>query len=200
MCAKDYLAFEEVLQQALHNRPMRLLAFCAMRTHWHLVVWPTQDGELPRFMHWLTCTHAQRWHASHGTSGTGAIYQGRYKAIPVKTDRHFITVCRYVERNALRAGLVERAEQWPWSSLWRRVNHLAHPMRTGWPLDVGETWVDQVNAPQSPSEVDRIRTAIVRGVPLGDSKWRRRTARRLDLTDGLRNLGRPGVGRPVLPM
>src|SRR5439155_23281390 len=116
----DYSAFEHVLLQAMQRVPLRLLAYCAMPSHWHLIVWPTAAGELSRFMHWLTCTHAQRWHSAHGTSGTGAVYQGRYKAIPVESDLHLLRVCRYVERNALRAGRVPRAEDWRWSSLWRR--------------------------------------------------------------------------------
>ena len=117
---EDYAAFEQVLSEAHPRSPMRLLAYCLMPNHWHLVLWPRHDGELSRYMQWLTTTHMRRWHAHHGTRGTGALYQGRYKSFPVQEDGHFLVVCRYVERNALRAGLVERAEQWAWSSLWRR--------------------------------------------------------------------------------
>src|SRR4051812_20184355 len=84
----DYAAFEEILWQALQHVDVRLLGYCIMPNHWHLVVWPRQAGDLPRFMHWLTGTHAQRWHACRGTCGTGAVYQGRYKAIAVQSDRH----------------------------------------------------------------------------------------------------------------
>jgi putative transposase len=73
-------------------------------------------------MHLLTVTHAQRWHAFRGTSGTGSVYQGRFKAIPIQSDRHLLLVCRYVERNPLRAKLVEDAADWRWSSLWRRIH------------------------------------------------------------------------------
>jgi REP element-mobilizing transposase RayT len=45
---------------------------------------------------------------------------GRFKSFPVQTDEHFLTVARYVERNALWAKLVKQAENWRWSSLWRR--------------------------------------------------------------------------------
>ncbi|MBU6481600.1 MAG: hypothetical protein KGS09_13765 [Nitrospirae bacterium] len=47
------------------------------------------------------------------------LYQGRFTSFVVQTDDHLLTVCRYVERNAVRAGLVERGEVWRWSSLWR---------------------------------------------------------------------------------
>ena len=88
-----------------------------MPNHFHLVVRPSGDGDLSRFMRWLTMTHTQRWHAHHHSAGSGHLYQGRFKSFPVQSDEHFYTVCRYVERNALRAGLVERAEQWRWGSL-----------------------------------------------------------------------------------
>jgi putative transposase len=71
------------------------------------------------FFRWLTVTHTQRWHAHYHTSGTGHLYQGRFKAFPVETDEHLYTVLRYVERNAVRADLVARAEEWRWSSVWR---------------------------------------------------------------------------------
>jgi putative transposase len=51
---------------------------------------------------------------------TGPVYQGRFKSFPLRTDEHFLTVARYVERNALRAKLATRAEDWQWSSIWRR--------------------------------------------------------------------------------
>src|SRR5262249_23193729 len=98
--------------------PTRLLAFCLMPNHWHLVLWPEQDGELSRYLHRVTMTPTQRWHAHHHTTGTGPLYQGRFKSFPVQADEHLLTVCRYVERNPLGAGLVRRAEHWRWSSLW----------------------------------------------------------------------------------
>jgi len=56
----DYVAFERVLRQAKHKMPMRLLAYCLMPNHFHLVLWPHQDGELSDFLHWLTLTHTMR--------------------------------------------------------------------------------------------------------------------------------------------
>ena len=78
------------------------------------------DCETQVPVEWLTLTHTQRWHAHHHTTGTGHLYQGRFKSFPVQSDEHFLTVCRYVERNALRANLVKRAEDWLWNSLWHR--------------------------------------------------------------------------------
>lgn len=100
----DFAAFERVLEQTLEVRPMRVCAYCVMPTHWHLVLWPRDDGDLARFMQWLTITHVRRWVEHRHEVGMGHVYQGRYKSFPVQGDGHFLAVARYVERNALRAG------------------------------------------------------------------------------------------------
>ena len=90
-----------------------------MPNHWHLALRSDADGELSRFMRWITATHTMRYRAHYDTSGEGHVYQGRFKSFPIQDDAHFLIVCRYVERNAVRARLVKQAEQWQWGSLWR---------------------------------------------------------------------------------
>jgi REP-associated tyrosine transposase len=93
----DYAAFERVLRQAKDEVPTRLLAYCLMPNHFHLVLWPAADGELSNFLHWLTLTHTMRWHAHYHSSGSGPLYQGRFKSFPVQEDNHLLRVCRYEE-------------------------------------------------------------------------------------------------------
>ena len=100
--AADYQAFEQVLQDALDQSPMRICAYAVMPNHWHLLLWPECDGELAAFMQRLTITHVRRWQEHRGYAGLGHVYQGRYKSFPVESDEHFWVVARYVERNALR--------------------------------------------------------------------------------------------------
>jgi len=116
----DYEAFEGVLAEAVERVQMRVLSYCVMPNHWHLVLWPHGDGELSQFVGWLTLTHTQRWHAHRHNAGTGHVYQGRFKSFIVESDEHLLTVCRYVEANASRARLIDRAEDWEWGSAWRR--------------------------------------------------------------------------------
>jgi putative transposase len=112
----DYQAFEQVLRETLDESSMRICAYTVMPNHWHLLLWPECDGELARFMQRLTITHVRRWQQHRGYAGLGHVYQGRYKSFPVESDEHFWVVARYVERNAQRANLVLRAEEWRWSS------------------------------------------------------------------------------------
>src|SRR5262250_2597411 len=109
--------------------------------HWHLVLWPQREGELTAFVRWLTHTHTQRWHAHYHTSGTGHLYQGRFKSFPIEQDDHLYTVLRYVERNSLRADLVPRVQDWRWSSLHQRVNKGSlHSLLHPWPVPMPADW------------------------------------------------------------
>ncbi len=111
----DFDAFLAMMAEASIRVPMRILAYCLMPNHFHLALWPRADGELSRWMHWLMTTHVRRYLRHYRSSGH--VWQGRFKAFPIQEDEHLLTVVRYIERNPLRAGLVERAEAWRWSSL-----------------------------------------------------------------------------------
>jgi putative transposase len=189
----DYSSFEKILEHATERYEVQLLAWCLMPNHWHLVLLPARDGELSRFVGWLTLTHTQRWHAHRQSAGTGHLYQGRFKSFPLQDDEHFLTVCRYVERNALRAGLVARAEDWRWNSLWRwhRGTASEKAVLSPWPIRRSADWVSCVNSPQSERELDAVRRCVQRGSPLGDDHWSARTVRRLGLETTLRRRGRP---------
>jgi putative transposase len=114
----DYQAFERLIAEGLERFPVDLFAYQLMKNHWHTVLSPRTDGGMSAFIGWVTLTHTQRYHAHHRTTGYGHVYQGRYKSFPIQYDSHFHVVCRYVERNAITAKIVKRAEQYPWGSLW----------------------------------------------------------------------------------
>ena len=191
--AGDYAAFEKILQQAHAQTRVRIVAYCLMPTHWHLLLWPRTDGELSEVMRWMTVTHTQRWHTYHHTAGTGPVYQGRFKSFPVQTDEHFLTVARYVERNALRAKLVRRAEDWRWSSLWRREQRdgKLRVFLSQWPVDRPSNWVWRLNQPETAAKLEALRCSVQRGRPFGNERWQVRIATRLGLESTLRARGRP---------
>jgi putative transposase len=193
----DYQAFEEVLKETRQEAPMRICAYCLMPNHWHLLLWPERGGDLAAFMHRLTITHVRRWQKNRHYVGLGHVYQGRYKSFPVEEDEHFLAVVRYVERNALRANLVLRAEEWRWSSLWRRGRGGAEEkaVLAGWPVDLPGDWVARVNRADNEKELEALRRSIQRGRPYGGGEWQRQIAKRLGLESAYRSAGRPRIGR-----
>lgn len=125
-----------------------------------MVLWPTADGELGNFVQCLTKTHVRRWHLYRQSVGTGHLYQGTYKSFPIQDDEHFIAVCRYVEQNPLRARLVERAEDWQWSSLGLRSATIGRPISN---RVAGSQAAGLVVARQSGAHGQRVgRIAVVR--------------------------------------
>ena len=191
----DLAAFEKALAQACEQYPsIRLLSYVVMHNHWHLVLWPAAVGVLSPFMQWLSVTHMRRWHAHHHSVGTGPIYQGRFKSFPIQEDHHLIRVCRYVERNPVRAGLVDRAQNWQHGSLSQRLlsappSWLLPP--EDWPVRLPPDWPDRVNRVETAAELAALHRSVNRGQPYGDADWQGRTARRLGLQSSLRDPWRP---------
>jgi putative transposase len=184
----DYDAFLQAIADAVQRIPLDVFGYCLMPNHFHLVIRPSGDGDLGRWMRWLLTAHAQRHHRHYKTSGH--VWQGRYKAFPVQDDAHLATVLRYVERNPLRAELVSRAEHWRWSSLpaWLSGNPL---LWRGEPPARDPGWVDRVNEPLSAGDLQRLRESVARERPFGGPEWTAGTARALGLESTLRPRGRP---------
>jgi putative transposase len=172
---------------------MPCYAVKSMMFNWHLVVWPREDDDLSAFVRWLTLTHTQRWHAHRRSVGSGHVYQGRFKSFLVESDEYLWTVCRYVERNALRAGLCHRAEEWRWSSLWRRERGDAESQEVlwPWPIDIPQDWLRRVNGAESKRELEALRRCVNRGQPFGSETWVERMTKRFGLELAFRPRGRP---------
>lgn len=187
----DYHLFEETLTQAKEKVDMRIFAYCIMPNHWHFIVQPRNDGDLSTFVGWLTMTHTQRWHVAHDSIGTGHLYQGRYKSFLVQSDEYFLWVCRYVERNPLRAKLVKVAEHWQWSSAWRRVKGTDEQKKLldTWPTEQPKKYLEWLNEKESEDILARIRKSVNRGQPFGSELWRNKTVKQFGLQSTIRSRG-----------
>lgn len=188
----DYVAFEKILAEGLTRFPVKLLAYCLMPNHWHLLLEPAADDALGRFIGWVCVTHVRRHHAHYHIDAGGHLYQGRFKSFPVQT-RCVLAVARYVEGNPRRANLVTRAEMWPHCSLARRLGRgsdVAIPL-SGWGVRVPEDWIRQVNDPIDPPTLAELRTCTQRGRPFGTATWVLQAASRMNLDYTLRPRGRP---------
>ena len=185
----DFASFLDLIAAANERLPLRVLGYALMPNHFHLVLWPQGDGDLSRWMQWLLTSHVRRYHRHYESSGH--VWQGRFKAFPIEQDDHLRTVLRYVERNPLRAGLVRRAEAWPWSSLSWRASGKRPEMLSDWPVPCPRNWLSIVNGVETEAELSDLRRSIARGAPFGDAQWSKRVARQLGLEASLRPRGRP---------
>jgi putative transposase len=187
----DYEAFERIIVEGLEKFPIDLLAYQWLNNHWHMVLSPHEDGGMGAFLRWITLTHTQRFHAHHGTTGYGHVYQGRFKSFPVEGDAHFHVVCRYVERNALTANLVKRAEAYRWGSLWNWLNGNSTIKLAVWPVRRLPKWVERVNEALTEKELAALARSVTRGVPFGSERWTAETVKRCGLESTIRPHGRP---------
>jgi putative transposase len=147
--SQDYIDLLGALRRAGSHTGVRLHAFCLMPNHWHLVLWPDSGASISAYVQIAMNTHIRKLQARHGTSGTGHVYQGRHKNVAILTERHFCTAVRYVEANALAAALVQRAEEWPWSSLSQA--EACSSLIAPWPVPRPANWIELVNKVPSKS-------------------------------------------------
>jgi putative transposase len=187
----DFLAFEKILAEGVGRFGVRVCGYCLMGNHWHLLLWPPGDGDLSRFMRWVTLTHTQRYHQAHGTVGIGHLYQGRYKSFPVQSDPYYLQVLRYIEANPVRAGLVRDAGRWAWSSYAVRQGRESAVVVGAGPVALPPNWAGLVHRALRPTQMEAIGNSVQRGAPFGEAGWVAATATRLRLLSTLRPRGRP---------
>jgi putative transposase len=111
----------------------------------------------------------------------------------VENDEQFWVVARYVERNALRAQLVLRAEDWRWSSSWRHVCGTVEEgsLLATWPIERPPDRVERINWTDDERELESLRQSVHRGRPFGWQQWQKPIAKRLGLESAYRPSGRP---------
>jgi REP element-mobilizing transposase RayT len=109
----DRIDFLANLEKVTKKTEWTCLALCLMGTHYHLLV-DAAAGVMPEAMQRINWRYAFDFNRKHGHRGHHV--GGKYLSIPVSTDLHMILCYRYIVLNPVRAHLVERAEQWPWSS------------------------------------------------------------------------------------
>ncbi len=186
---EDYKLFESILQDGKDKYGMRILAYCLMPNHFHLVLYPRKDKDLQKFMQWVTLTHTQRWHLKNSTVGSGHLYQGRYKSFLIEKDNHLLTVIRYVERNPVRAKIVTKAENWNFSSLSKRS--LDSKLLDQWPIDMPTDYLSFVNTPLPTQKEQEIRYSVNKGKPYGKEEWSSAMIDKFGLKGTMREVGRP---------
>lgn len=101
----------------------------------------------------------------------GHVNQGRFKSFAVKTNEYLLMMCRYVERNPVRAGLVARAEQWRWSSAGQCGSEGGVVSMNDWPIALSADWLHWVNQSELQEQIAAVRRRVLKGQPFGSQSW-----------------------------
>ena len=190
---KEYQHFLSLLKEARDLTDMRILGYCIMPNHWHLILYPKTDTQLAEFMSWLTSTHVRQYRTKTKTIGYGHLYQDRYKSFPVETNEYLQTLMRYVEQNPLRAKLVERAEDWTWASLYVREqgSDQEKKLLSELPFDLPSNYLESVNDIINKETLELVRVSVNKGTPYGEGGWVKDMVIEHGLVHTTRGRGRP---------
>ena len=109
---EDYEAYLEFTREAQEKHGVAIFHYALMPNHMHFLVSPS--SELSGFMHAVQLRYAKRFCKRHKFAGH--VWQGRYKSLRIDSDPYLFACGNYIEMNPVRAGLVERPEDWPHSS------------------------------------------------------------------------------------
>jgi len=185
----DYRAFVGLMIDAKQRAAVDVFGYCLMPNHWHIILRPAGDTDLAAYFSWLTNTHVKRYR-SHYQRTSGHLYQGRFKSFPVQEQDYFLSLTRYVEANPLRAKLVTRAQDWPWSSL-ACDRDVSKSLLAPWPVPRPSDWAARVNQLVDASAARRLTTSFERSQPFGSPTWTSRTASQMGIEHTIRPRGRP---------
>jgi putative transposase len=195
----DFRAFLAIITEAAYRIPIRILAYCIMRNHFHLLLWPYEGADLPMFMQLLMNMHISRYLRHYRPASRGHIYQGRYTNPLVESGASITTVARYIEANALSAGLVRRAEHYRWSSASARASDPGRPQLAEWPIAKPVDWLKFLNTPTPADELKQLQRSVRRGAPFGSETWVQTVAGEHGLDHTLRAPGRPRAYETFVP-
>jgi len=172
-CDAHRQIYVQWLREYCLRADVRILAYCLMTNHVHFVAVPATASASLEVFHPLHTRYARRVNQEQGWSGH--LMQGRYFSAALD-ERHLWTAIRYVERNPVRAGLIGRAEDYPWSSAAGHCGLRTDPLvdgRAGLPVDFVSTaeWADWLK-PEEPDDVlDELRSKSRRGLPVGSEEF-----------------------------
>ena len=189
---RDYEAFVNLMIEAISMYEVKILAYCLIPNHFHLLLMPKKADALSQWMQWIMTSHVRRYHRHYNTSGH--VWQGRFKSFIVQKDNHLFTVIRYIEGNPVRAGLVKSAKDWKWSSHLETSGLKARDLVSEIPIALPEDWTGYVDTPLDVSELERIRQSVNRQSPFGNFQWVIKISKELGLESTINPRGRPRKG------
>jgi putative transposase len=196
----DYHFFLESLELAKEKYPCKIYSFVFMTNHVHLILEPVSDNNnLAYFMKYISQKHGQYINKHYKRSGT--LWEGRFKSSPISSDRYLLSCSRYIEMNPVRAGIVEKPDDYIFSSYGAKVGLGLRELKC---LDydafynsLGNTTDERQIAYQRwfyesipEAEWDLIREAVQRNWAYGNNRFKEQMEMALDRKFELKKAGR----------
>jgi putative transposase len=153
----DYEAFLGSLAESASRYQVDVLAYIVLVNHFHLVLRQHSEGAISALLRRVTCCSACHYRKQTASVGLGHVYQNRFRSHVLGTEARYLVGLRYVEDNARSAGLVRRAEDWRWGSLWERTGGDRRLLAPS-PVPLPENWTELVNHGQSAEELAPLRS------------------------------------------
>ncbi|HWT72773.1 MAG TPA: transposase [Oxalicibacterium sp.] len=189
----DYLKFIEWLREASRQFKVAIHAYVLMTNHLHLLASPSDEQGLSRMMQWIGRHYVPYF--NHKYERTGTLWQGRYKATVIDSERYLMTCSRYIELNPVRAGMVPAAGDYPWSSYQHHVGIKSDPVVTDhalyWalgntPFQREATYRELTEQGVNEADVSAITEATLKGWAIGSDQFKasleKQTQRRVSKT------------------
>lgn len=201
---EDYVLFIRWLREAAKQFKLAVHAYVLMPNHIHVLASPSDEVGMSRSLQWVGRHYVPYFNRKYGRVGT--LWQGRYRATVIDSERYFMACSRYIEMNPVRAGLTEHPWDYPWSSCSHHVGLKPDPLITDHALywALGNTPFEREIAYKgllehvlTPSEIDEITTTTLKGWALGSDEFKRALARKIERRVSPGSPGRPRkVGNP----
>lgn len=134
---QDFLTFRRFIGEITEKYNLKIYSFVLMRNHYHLLI-ETLDDNLSQAMAMLNRNYAK--YLNRRNKRYGSIFKPRFKAIVIQEEEYYLVLGKYIHRNPLRAGLVEKVEDYPWSSYPYIIGKLKDKEISRY-LDIGATLV-----------------------------------------------------------
>jgi putative transposase len=186
---RDYQTFIDIVKKAKRVFGLKLFAYCLMPSHFHMVVLPARAEQLSKWMQWVMTSYVRRYHHDYGTKGH--LWQGRFKSFIVQQDEHLLRVMGYVESNPVRAGLVNSAKEWYWSSHRETLGKRLRTVIDEIPIELPKGWESYVHTSLAEKDLKRVRESVNRQSPYGTPVWVSNLCKELGIESTIRPRGRP---------
>ena len=170
---EDREAYLTWLREYCDKYGLAVLAYCLMTNHIHLIVVPTTDDGLQRVLKPLHMRYAQR--INRARNWKGHLWQGRFFSSPLD-EVYLLAAVRYVERNPVRAGMIDRAEDYRWSSAAAHCGNRTDSvlnLESGWREQFAtiDDWSAWLSAADEIEKIRILRQNVEKGLPCGSENF-----------------------------